>query len=252
MDANEEKMEETSFEDRFDNPHIPYYYQIAELIRQKIHAGELLPSERIPTESELADIFGVSRIPVRQAISLLVSEGYLFTKRGRGRFVSGNMKKPEIMNLTGIIGGHVTKGREYRILSVEVIPATAKLSEFFGPSTKNVTRYRRLRIHEKVPYCYVTNFVPSHISKKIRRTDFRDKTMMEIIKLKLKVPLKVHQEVEARTADQDVAFHLSIGILAPVMHVETFVRGPNGDPLECSYLYYRGDQHRYSIDFNDM
>ncbi|HHR86115.1 MAG TPA: extracellular solute-binding protein [Candidatus Acetothermia bacterium] len=66
----------------------PIYQQLKEIIKRKIEDGEFMPGERIPTEYELCDMFGVSRAPVRQALSELVNEGLLNRQQGSGTFVN--------------------------------------------------------------------------------------------------------------------------------------------------------------------
>lgn len=61
--------------------------QIAEQIRSSILAGEFSPGEKLPPERKLADIFGVSRPSVREAINMLVSTGMVITYQGGGTFV---------------------------------------------------------------------------------------------------------------------------------------------------------------------
>lgn len=68
---------------------IPIYYQLKLAIKKKIETGEFRPGERIPTEQELCDRYGISRTPVRQALKELVYEGLLVRRRGLGTFVAG-------------------------------------------------------------------------------------------------------------------------------------------------------------------
>ncbi len=56
-------------------------------IKQQIIMGKMKPGERIPSENKLCDSFSLSRHTVRKAISVLVTEGYLFTEHGRGTYV---------------------------------------------------------------------------------------------------------------------------------------------------------------------
>lgn len=72
------------------NPVLPVYYQIKQTIKDWIINKEFSPGEKIPSENELADKFKVSRLTVRQAISHLVQEGFLNSKRGEGTFVTKN------------------------------------------------------------------------------------------------------------------------------------------------------------------
>jgi DNA-binding FadR family transcriptional regulator len=62
--------------------------EIAQQIRQKILSQAFEPGQRLPTELELAQLFGVSRNVVREAIARLKLSGYIETRRGVGSFVS--------------------------------------------------------------------------------------------------------------------------------------------------------------------
>ena len=68
----------------------PLYYQIRENIREKIDSNEYPPNSMIPSEAELCEIYGVSRVTVRRAILDLVQEGLLNRGKGKGTFVSEN------------------------------------------------------------------------------------------------------------------------------------------------------------------
>lgn len=67
---------------------IPIYYQLKEHIKAQIARGELKPGDRLPTEEELCARYGISRTPVRQALTELVREGLLTRTPGRGTFVA--------------------------------------------------------------------------------------------------------------------------------------------------------------------
>lgn len=61
---------------------------VAESLSQKIHAGEFAPGEKLPTEAELCELYGVSRTVVREALARLRSAGLAIPQQGRGVFVS--------------------------------------------------------------------------------------------------------------------------------------------------------------------
>ncbi|WP_405524633.1 GntR family transcriptional regulator [Streptomyces canus] len=65
----------------------PAYLQLADDIRQRILDGDLQPGDKLPTEVELMNDYGVSRIVVRNGVQALVSEGLVSTHRGKGMFV---------------------------------------------------------------------------------------------------------------------------------------------------------------------
>lgn len=66
----------------------PLYYQIRENIREKISSHEYPANSMIPSEAELCEHYGVSRVTVRRAILDLVQEGLLHRGKGKGTFVS--------------------------------------------------------------------------------------------------------------------------------------------------------------------
>ncbi|MDQ4038563.1 MAG: FadR family transcriptional regulator [Actinomycetota bacterium] len=63
---------------------------VAEHLRSMIHRGEVGPGDRLPPERELAEQLGVSRISLREAIKLLVDDGYVQVRRGAkgGTFIT--------------------------------------------------------------------------------------------------------------------------------------------------------------------
>jgi GntR family transcriptional regulator, transcriptional repressor for pyruvate dehydrogenase complex len=65
----------------------PQYERIAELIVEYIRTHQLHPDDRLPTEQEFAEQFGVSRAIVRDAIKVLTPSGVVRTRRGSGIFV---------------------------------------------------------------------------------------------------------------------------------------------------------------------
>jgi GntR family transcriptional regulator len=66
----------------------PLYRQIANDLREAIRMRKLAPGERLPSESELIDQYGVARTTVRLAIRQLAADGLVYTSHGRGTFVS--------------------------------------------------------------------------------------------------------------------------------------------------------------------
>jgi GntR family transcriptional regulator len=72
------------------DPHsaTPVYVQVAQILRSRIEAGELLPDRPVPSESQLQQELGVARGTARKAIALLREQGLVVTVRGRGSYVN--------------------------------------------------------------------------------------------------------------------------------------------------------------------
>lgn len=66
----------------------PLYQQIRALITRSLESGEWKPGDIIPSESDLAERFGVSQGTVRKAIDELANENLLVRRQGKGTFVA--------------------------------------------------------------------------------------------------------------------------------------------------------------------
>ena len=70
--------------------------RVAANISREIISGRLKPGDRLPTEPELAELFGVSRTVVREAVARLRSEGIVRSKQGAGVFVADARQPPTL------------------------------------------------------------------------------------------------------------------------------------------------------------
>jgi multiple sugar transport system substrate-binding protein len=76
---------------------VPLYFQLKNIILDRIERGELRPGDQVPTEGELCQRYRVSRTPVRQALLELSREGVLVRQAGRGTFV--RIQEPSALTL---------------------------------------------------------------------------------------------------------------------------------------------------------
>ncbi|QWF77596.1 GntR family transcriptional regulator [Amycolatopsis sp. CA-230715] len=66
---------------------VPAFRQVAADLRDKISAGDYAPGDRLPSERELVESYGVSRPTIRDAVNVLRTEGIVTAEHGRGVFV---------------------------------------------------------------------------------------------------------------------------------------------------------------------
>lgn len=93
----------------------PLYEKIIKYLKDKITNRELLPGDKLPTEMELAQMFGVSRITSKRALEELRSDGMIYRVKGRGSFVA------DLQQLQGALG-KTNRGLDYRNVIAFVIP----------------------------------------------------------------------------------------------------------------------------------
>ena len=70
------------------NQPIPLYFQLKALLLEDILSGRYGPNDRLPTEHELCERYGISRTPVNRALTELADEGMILRRRRHGTFVN--------------------------------------------------------------------------------------------------------------------------------------------------------------------
>ena len=61
---------------------VPIYSQVERIVMDMIDGGKLSPGQRAPSEREIAETLGISRMTARAAMSNLVADGYLYSVPG--------------------------------------------------------------------------------------------------------------------------------------------------------------------------
>ena len=70
----------------------PLHIVISEQLKAQIEAGQYAPGERLPSEFDLGEVFGVSRTTIRRAIANLIQQGLVTPQQGKGIFVNDRHK----------------------------------------------------------------------------------------------------------------------------------------------------------------
>lgn len=78
---------------------VPLYEQLYNYVVSEISAGRLRPGDRVPSEKQLAEQFGVSRITSKRALERLMQDGVIERMRGRGSFVSSRANAAQLQDL---------------------------------------------------------------------------------------------------------------------------------------------------------
>jgi len=61
--------------------------RVVSALRQQVFSGEITPGQKLPTESQLTETFGVSRTVIREAVATLAADGLVESRQGAGIFV---------------------------------------------------------------------------------------------------------------------------------------------------------------------
>ena len=110
---------------------VPRYRQLKELIIRRISTGELQPRDRVPSENELVDSTGVSRMTANRALRELTDEGYVERVAGVGTFVADFKTGLHVLEVRNIADEIALRGHEHSagVLSCERTPADENAAE---------------------------------------------------------------------------------------------------------------------------
>lgn len=137
------------------------YEEVALNLKSKILNGEYRINDYIPTEIELEEMFGVSKITVRKAIEILVQEGYLVKKSGKGTTVISNRTFNKLSKAESFSAVLESQGRKVarHVLSVTEISVNEIPVDVVSEAGKLIKLNRVYYLDEK-PYIFFEQIVP--------------------------------------------------------------------------------------------
>lgn len=227
------------------------YLQIKSWLRHAIERGDFAPGERIPSETELMKRFGVSRATVRQAVSELVLEGWLYRMQGSGTFVARPKCRQSLSRLTSFSEDMRMLGLtpSSRLLVFSEEPANKMIAEALSiPEGETVVRIERLRFAGGEPMALNTSILPRNLVPDLTPEDVETGSLYEILEHRFGFILsRAEQTIEPTLADRFSAELLQVPIGAPLLLVEGVVFLKNGLPIEWLRILYRGDRYKFHI-----
>jgi GntR family transcriptional regulator len=240
------------------NEVVPKYYQLYQIIKQKIDDGVWLPHQTIPAERELEEMYNVSRTTVRKTLDLLVNRGILFRESGKGTFVSPPkpqytvhelLSYSEGMRKRGLVPGHKVINFKY-ILPDE---ATRTIMELENEHTE-VLFLERLRLVNDEAIGIHTSYV--YLEDQPRITRERLEEMHSLYKIFEQdyniIPTEACETIEAVAANDKEAELLDIEKGSPLLLIKRIVRSQQRKVIEYVEILYKANQYKYYVNLYRM
>jgi GntR family transcriptional regulator len=228
---------------------VPLYVQVRETLRGEY--GQLPPKTAIPTELELIERFGVSRITLRKAIDDLVVEGLLERHQGRGTFTSVPKLTHELNAITSWTEQLQSLGYKPRTahrICREITPPRRVAHALGLLSDEKVVMLRRTRLVGDEPLSLMTNYLPGRLVPNIVQTSKMVESLYELLEQRYGlIPERAIDTVETRSATDEEAETLGIEPWSPVLVVTRLSFLKDDTPLELAIAVSRGDRYQYRV-----
>lgn len=226
--------------------------QIQCILEQELTNGSFTSGEKLPTEKQLAERFGVNRHTVRQAMAELARKELVIVERGRGAFAYSNKLEYHLARVVKFRENLLRQRRipNEELLKSEIVPAERKASEALQiRPTAPLVCLRTVGIADEHPLCYTTVCVPydrfPEFAAVYRRTrsitaSFRNFGVLEYFRATTRIMSRLPTKDEVRV--------LKVTKQCPVFVVESVNKDAYGTPVEYSTCVWAADKVQFVVD----
>ncbi len=230
---------------------VPYYVQVAGIVRDLLREGRWQPGELIPSESGLCEMFGVSRTAIRQALAELVDEGLLQKEKGRGTFVSRPHVALAVQEMRGFYDEMAERGRtvETTVLRQQVVPVPPSVAPELGlPMRAEVVCLERVRSVAGDPLVHVATYLPLRRFERLLEVDLTRTSLYAVLVEQFGVEVRGgRRRIDAVAADATRARLLNVKPRTPVLRVTATNVDADDIAFEYFEAWYRADQTSFEI-----
>lgn len=232
--------------------HAPLYLQVQETLKEMIENVEYGPGEQIPSERELSDMLGVSRMTVRRAVENLIQVGLLERRSTSGTYV----RQPQVVRHVGSqypVGltqmlQHQQAHVGARLLAFDTIRAPHKVATYLGLRLGELVVFlRRLRSANAIPFCIETSYVPAEFVPGLVRGDVEgDISFYALLKKRYGISMvRSEGTVKISHCMPDESGLLGLTVGDPVLFMQAVVC----DTLDRKVEYIRSVNHPERVIF---
>ena len=226
----------------------PLYVQIEREILGEINQGQLQSGDRLPSETDIAQKYSVSRITARRVLEDLVKQGVAYSQQGRGTFVA----MPRIREISGFLSysqDMLARGLNpsSRVLCFTESEPDALLQKRLQlkPGEKTYC-LKRVRLANDKPMVLETAYLPVHLCPELIQEDFTNASLYAVLREKYGIyPTWADAEIVATLATPEEAAHLGMKPGLPVLCADRLTYTRTFSVIESVRSVYCGDRFSF-------
>lgn len=228
---------------------VPLYSQLMDILIEQIE-GSMQENDQIPSERDICEKYDVSRSTVRQAVTELETDGYIYKVHGKGTFVAPKKLNQDLIKFYSFTEEMKRIGKKpvSRVLKFEVIGANKKISRKMKIDEEEVVyKFTRLRIADNTPMMLETSYVLYNRFPGITKDDLEKEALYDILKNRFNADITMAEETFQPVAtNEEEAANLNIPKESPSLKIERFAY-KNEDIIEYTVSIARGDKFKYRV-----
>ena len=231
---------------------VPAYIRIHDAIKKEIDGGVWEIGQRLPSERDLADDYEVSRMTLRQAITLLVEEGILERRVGSGTYVASHRVQEKMRGTTSFTEIVRSQGKmpSSQLISYQRKPANeTEIQQLQLKATDYVIRMERVRFADNVPLVFEVASIPEELIRSFNREDITEHFFQTLTDNGYEIG-KSQQTIYARNASERVANYLKIPRNHAILALTQLSYFTDGRPFEYVHSQYVGDRFEFYLENN--
>ncbi|MET9183472.1 GntR family transcriptional regulator [Kitasatospora aureofaciens] len=222
---------------------LPPYQQVIAHYKEKINNGELQPGDRVPSDRQLAEEWGISRVTAQKVLTAMRSEGLIETTPGLGstvRDISSTQHHSAADRIqTARRTGRIYRPGEYaRILSAEVVPAPEDVADALGIEAGSPA-IRRVRVTYSAsdqPTSASTSWYDgtyADIAPRLLEAERIKEGTVAYLEAQIgKVGVKGQDRIAVRAATDEDARALAVEVGSPIKVGRNFLHSEDGTVIE--------------------
>ncbi|KQT68960.1 MULTISPECIES: histidine utilization repressor [unclassified Aureimonas] len=222
----------------------PLYERVKHYILGHIEAGRWARDQRLPSENDLVQALGVSRMTVNRAMTELTREGVLKRVQGVGTFVAAPRPRSALVEVANIPAEIGARGHRHRalVLTLErVVPPAEILASFEFERPREVFHSQIVHYEDEVPVQFEERYVNADLAPHYDRQDFSRISTLDYLQ-SVTALTEIEHVVSAIAADAETGRHLGVELGEPclLLHRRTWT-GPR--VATVNRLLYAGSRH---------
>jgi GntR family transcriptional regulator len=231
---------------------IPYYHQVKEAVKGLVASGELKPGDMLPSEFNLSEQLGVSRLVVHRAFRELVTEGLLIRKRAKGTFVSLPIKRSyTVVGPLFSLSENLAKdgmAASNKILKQEIMQSSEEIrGELRLPEGANVVHLYNLRLADELPFAVEDMYFSAERFPALAEIDMNNRSTYATLEAVYDaLPQEALDLITAGSATHEEAKQLGINKGAPVMRVKRMSTDRQGLPVEYTKIVFHAERYQFA------